>query len=262
MSTPLNTLESFSLKGKVVILTGAAGRYGRGLTTQLAEAGASLVIASRNLKALAKVAAEETERGHAVTAESLDQGDEASVLRLRDTVLARFGRIDGLVNNAVVFSMKTPEDPLSAWVESMRINATGIFALSRAAAEAMAARGGGSIVNISSIFGIVGPNLANYEGTDMKAMPDYYFNKGGMISLTRCLAAVYGPSGVRVNSVSPGGFFNHQDPAFVERYNKATMLGRMAGDRDLGGAVVFLLSPASAYITGANLPVDGGYTSK
>jgi len=258
----MDTLESFSLKGKVVILTGGAGNYGRGLTTQLAEAGASLVIASRNAKALAKVAAEETANGHQVIAEILDQGDEASVLALRDRVVARFGRIDGLVNNAVARTMKSPDDSLKSWEESMRVNATGFFALTRAIGDVMAARGEGSIVNISSMMGMLGPNLAAYEGTDMKTVPDYFFHKGGMINLTRYFAAIYGHAGVRANCLSPGGFFNHQLPLFLERYNKRTMLGRMAGPRDLGGAVVFLLSPASTYITGVNLPVDGGYTAK
>ena len=256
------TLESFSLKGKTVILTGGAGLYGRGLTAQLAEAGASLVIASRNVKALEKVAAEESARGYPVVAESLDQGDEASVLALRDRVVARFGRIDGLVNNAVARPMKSPDDSLAAWEESMRINATGFFCLTRAIGDVMAAQRDGSIVNISSMMGMLGPNLAAYEGTDIKTVPDYFFHKAGMINLTRYFASIYGAAGVRTNCVSPGGFFNHQPPIFLERYHKRTLLGRMAGTRDLGGAVVFLLSPASSYITGVNLPVDGGYTAK
>jgi NAD(P)-dependent dehydrogenase (short-subunit alcohol dehydrogenase family) len=256
------TLESFSLKGKTVILTGGAGLYGRGLAAQLAEAGAVLVIASRNAAALGKVAAEETDRGNRVFAETLDQGEEASVLALRDRVLERFGRIDGLVNNAVARPMKSPDDALAAWEESMRINATGLFCLTRAVGDVMARQRDGSIVNIGSMMGMVGPNLAAYEGTAMKTVPDYFFHKAGMINLTRYFAGLYGPSGVRVNCVSPGGFFNRQPEVFVERYNKRTMLGRMAGPRDLGGAVVFLLSPAASYITGANLPVDGGYTAK
>jgi len=109
---------------------------------------------------------------------------------------------------------------------------------------------------------MVGPNLAAYEGTDIKTVPDYFFHKAGMINLTRYYAGLYGPAGVRVNCVSPGGFYNRQPEVFHERYKKRTMLGRMAGPRDLGGSVVFLLSPAASYITGANLPVDGGYTAK
>jgi NAD(P)-dependent dehydrogenase (short-subunit alcohol dehydrogenase family) len=256
------TLESFSLKDKVIILTGGAGNYGRGLTAQLAETGATLIIASRGSAALAKVAAEETARGYTVFAETLDQGIDASVLQLRDKVLKRFGRIDGLVNNAVARTMKGPDDTVESFAESMRINATGIFNISRVVGDVMAERKEGSIVNIASVFGMVGPNLWNYEGTDYKTVPDYFFHKGGMINLTRYFASVYGLAGVRVNCVSPGGMFNKQHPAFLDRYNKMTMLNRMAGTRELGGAVAFLLSAASSYVTGVNLPVDGGLSAK
>ena len=144
----------------------------------------------------------------------------------------------------------------------MRVNATGLFAISRAFGEVMQARRSGSMVNIGSIQGMVGANLFLYEGTGIGTVPDYFFHKGGMLNLTRYLAALWGPSGVRVNCISPGGFYNNHDPVFVKRYSQMTMLGRMANDTDLGGAVVFLLSDAASYITGANLPVDGGYTAK
>ncbi len=255
-------VDPFSLSGKVIVLTGGAGLYGRGLAATLAGAGATLIIASRGKAALEKVAREEGARGRRVEAEELDQGDEASVLALRDRVLARHGRVDGLVNNAVLRPMKSPQGTAAEWAESMRVNATGLFVITRAFGEAMAARKGGSIVNIGSIQGTVGANLWLYEGTDMKTVPDYFFHKGGMLNLTRYYAALLGPSGVRVNCVSPGGFYNHHDPGFVQRYAAMTMLGRMANDSDLGGAIVFLLSDASSYITGANLPVDGGYTAK
>ena len=255
-------LDRFSLQGKVVLLTGGAGLYGRGLAAFLAEAGATLVLASRDRAALEKVAAEERNRGHAVEAEELDQGDEKSVLALRDRLLERHGRVDGLVNNAVARPMSGPTDALAHWEESMRVNATGLFAISRAFGEVMQSRKTGSIVNIGSIQGMVGANFSLYEGTGIGTVPDYFFHKGGMLNLTRYLAALWGPSGVRVNCVSPGGFYNNQDPVFVKRYAQMTMLGRMANDTDLGGAVVFLLSDAATYITGANLPVDGGYTAK
>ncbi len=258
----MKVLERFGLAGKVVVLTGGAGLYGRGLAADLAEAGATLVLASRDVAALRKVADEEKQRGHRVEAEQLDQGDEASVLALRDRVMQRHGRVDGLVNNAVLRSMKSVGDPLERWEESMRVNATGLFAISRAFGAVMQARGSGSIVNIGSIQGMVGANMFLYEGTNIGTVPDYFFHKGGMLNLTRYLAALWGPSGVRVNCVAPGGFYNNHDPVFVQRYSQMTMLGRMADSSDLGGAVIFLLSDASSYITGANLPVDGGYTAK
>jgi len=143
----------------------------------------------------------------------------------------------------------------------MRVNARGVFLMLRAFGDTMAEAGGGSIVNIGSIQGMVGPDYALYEDLNMGTVPDYFFHKAGMINLTRYYAARLGPRGVRVNCLSPGGFFNHQPPEFVRRYEQRTFLRRMAGDHDLGGPVAFLLSDASAYITGVNLPVDGGYTA-
>jgi len=261
MSTPALPSPSFSLTGKVILLTGGAGLYGRGLAAQLAETGATLVLASRNVEALEKVATEERALGRIVHARSLDQANEDSIFRLRDSVLAEFGHLDGLVNNAVSRPMKSAEAPLADWVASMQTNATGLFAITRAFGEVMARRGSGSIVNIGSIQGMVGPDFSLYEGLNMHAIPDYFFHKAGMANLTRYFAAYYGPRGVRVNCVAPGGFYSGQHPTFTERYAKATYLGRMADDRDLGGPVIFLLGEAARYVTGVNLPVDGGYTA-
>jgi len=259
----MNVLEQFSLANKVVVLTGGGGMYGRQLTAALAEAGATLVIASRTQVRLRAIAREQIRRGFSVICERLDQGDERSVLALRKKVLKQFGRVDGLVNNAVLRPMKSLEAPVSAWEESLRVNGTGVFLMMRAFGEAMLDQGRGSIVNIGSMMGMVGPSLEFYERSGMGTpAPDYFFHKGGMINLTRYFAAVFGPRNIRVNCVSPGGFFNHQPRHFLRRYNRRTMLGRMAGQTDLGGAVVFLLSDASRYVTGVNLPVDGGYTAK
>ncbi len=255
--------DSFSLENRVVVLTGGAGLFGRGLVSAIAAAGAKLVIASRDVAKLNRVAAEENDRGRSVVAEKLDQGDETSVLALRDRVLERFSRVDGLVNNAVLRPMKSPDAPVAAWEESMRVNATGTFLMTRAFGEAMCQQQSGSIVNIGSMQGMVGPSLELYEGTNMGVPPpDYFFHKGGMINLTRYYAALFGQHNVRVNCVSPGGFFDHQPEPFLSRYCSRTFVGRMADDTDLGGPVVFLLSDAAHYVTGANLPVDGGYTAK
>lgn len=251
----------FSLAGKIVLLTGGAGLYGRGLAAQLAAAGATLILASRNVAALEEVATAERALGRLVHARELDQGEESSILRLRDSVFQEFGRIDGLVNNAVARPMKSADAPLADWEASMKTNATGLFAITRAFAERMAQHGGGSIVNIGSIQGMVGPDYSLYEGLNMHAIPDYFFHKAGMVNLTKFFAARYGPQGVRVNCLSPGGFFSGQHPTFVERYAQATFLRRMADENDLGGPVIFLLSDAARYVTAVNLPVDGGYTA-
>lgn len=252
---------SFSLAGKIVLLTGGAGLYGRGLAAQLAASGATLVLASRDVAALEKVAKAENALGHVVHARQFDQGDEASILRLRDDIIAEFGRVDGLVNNAVARPMRSFDAPLADWESSMKTNATGLFAMTRAFGEVMVRQQAGSIVNIGSIQGMVGPDFTLYEGLNMPTLPDYFFHKAGMANLTRFFAARYGPQGVRVNCLAPGGYYNGQHPTFVERYTKNTFLKRMADDLDLGGPVIFLLSDAARYVTGVHLPVDGGYTA-
>jgi NAD(P)-dependent dehydrogenase (short-subunit alcohol dehydrogenase family) len=261
----MTDLSSFSLKGKVIIQFGGTGLLGRALVKALASSGATLIVASRNRASLQSLADRELAAGRTVLIEETDIGSEESLKALRDRVLAQHRRVDGIVFNAVSRSMASMADDLSAWKASMDTNATGFFATCRTFGDVMATQRSGSIVNIGSIYGTVGSNLSLYEGTNMGVAPDYFFNKGGMVNLTRFLGSHYGQHGVRVNVVSPGGIYNPDKPQaalFMERYNRLTMLGRMCEAREVGGAVVFLLSDASSYITGANLPVDGGHTAK
>lgn len=261
----MSDASSFSLHGKVVIQFGGTGLLGRALVSELASTGCTLVVASRNRPALQSLADKERAAGRTVLIEETDIGSEASLHGLRDRVLAQHKRVDGIVFNAVSRPMKAMNDDLAIWRQSMETNATGFFATVRTFGDVMAAQRSGSIVNISSIYGMVGSNLSLYEGTNMTVAPDYFFHKGGMLNLTRYLGSHYGPHGVRVNVVSPGGIYNPDAPQpaqFIERYNKITMLGRMAQAREIAGAVIFLLSDASSYITGANIPVDGGHTAK
>jgi NAD(P)-dependent dehydrogenase (short-subunit alcohol dehydrogenase family) len=146
----------------------------------------------------------------------------------------------------------------------MQINATGLFLITRAFGDVMTQKKSGSIINIGSIQGMIAPDPAIYRGTDMSGwVPDYFFHKGGLINFTRFIASYYGEAGIRCNCLSPGGLRteNHPEP-FVRQYSERTFLGRLASDTDLMGAVVFFASDASRYITGTNLPVDGGYTAK
>ncbi len=258
-------LDTFSLKGKVALLTGGAGGYGLQCSRALAEARAQTYMASRNLGNLEKVAGDLRDEGWDVTALQFDQGDGASILRLRDEVVERSGRIDILVNNAVSRPMKKGwEDDGSAFDESMHVNATGLFLITRAIGEVMIRQEAGSIVNIGSMMGMVGVEYRNYDGTDMSGWcPDYFFHKGGMINFTRFCASYFGRYSVRVNCVSPGGLTAPVHPeAFLRNYGDRTQLGRLANDTDLMGIIVFLASDASAYITGTNIPLDGGYTAK
>jgi NAD(P)-dependent dehydrogenase (short-subunit alcohol dehydrogenase family) len=257
--------DPFSLRGKVIIQFGGTGLLGRALVAALANAGATLIVASRNRLSLEALAATERAAGRDVRIDEVDINAESSLHALRDRVLAATGRVDGIVFNAVSRTMRGYGDTLENWAASMNTNATGFFATVRTFGDVMAAAGRGSIVNIGSMMGMVGMNPWLYEGTAMRASPDYFFHKGGMLNLTRYLASHYGTSGVRVNTVSPGGIYNPdkpQAPEFLARYGKMTMLGRMAEAREIGGAVVFLLADASSYITGINLTVDGGYTAK
>lgn len=257
--------DSFSLRNKVVIQFGGTGLLGRALVTALAEAGANLIVASRNRNSLTTLADGERHAGREVQVDEVDIKSEPSLFALRDRVLAAQGRIDGIVFNAVSRTMRGYNDQLENWAASMATNATGFFATARTFGDTMAAAGGGSIVNIGSMMGMIGMNPWLYEGTGNNPSPDYFFHKGGMVNLTRYMASHYGPRRVRVNTVSPGGIYNPEKPQaaeFISRYGKMTMLGRMAEAREIGGAVVFLLSDAASYVTGVNLPVDGGYTAK
>ena len=261
----MNVMELFSLKGKTALLTGGAGLYGRQITEALAEAGANTYIASRNIEALEKVASEYRTKDYKVTALLMDQGKEETVVDACNKIVNETGRIDILVNNAVARPMKKGwDDSADKFDESMHINATGLFIVTRAAGRIMEKQKSGSIINIGSMMGMVGVENFNYRGTAMHGWyPDYFFHKGGMINFTRFCASYFGRFNVRVNCVSPGGLQTPEhDPVFIKNYSERTQLGRMANNTDLKGIIVFLASDASAYITGTNIPVDGGYTAK
>lgn len=261
----MQVMKLLSLEGKVAVLSGGRGQYGRQVLAALAEAGATTYVASRNLEALELLAEKYRKDGHDVHALPLDLGEEDSITALRDTVVKRSGRVDVLVNNSVARVMTRGwDDTAEKFDQSLHINATGLFLITRAFGELMKKQGSGSIINISSMMGMVGIEPHNYDGTDMGGWPvDYFFHKGGMINFTRFCASYFGSSNVRVNCVSPGGLQVSEHPErFVENYNERTQLGRMAGPDDLKGIIVLLASDASAYITGANIPVDGGYTAK
>ena len=258
----MNVMESFSLKGKAALLTGGAGLYGRQLCRALCEAGATVYIASRNLEKLQA----EAEKSGAVALQ-LDLDSDESIASVVDEIVKRSGRIDILVNNAV------SRCACGEWAENMdyfdrslHTNASSLFVLTKRVAEIMKKQRSGSIINIGSYMGLLGPNPTNYTGTEMfdfeKASPIYFYEKGGMSNFTRFAASVLGHWNIRVNCIAPGGYFNNQPEAFVRQYSANTMLGRLANDEDLQGLLVFLASDASAYITGTVIPADGGYTAK
>ncbi len=261
----MGVLDSFSLAGKTALVTGGAGIAGRQLVRAMAQADATTFVASRNLESLKKLQKDFEAEELSIIPLQFDQSDEASIFSLRDAILAKTGRVDVLVNNSVLRPMiGAYQDDAANFDESMRVNATGLFMITRAMGDVMAAQGRGSIVNIGSIQGVIAPDPTIYEGTDMSGWyPDYYFHKGGMINFTRFIASYYGAKNVRCNCMSPGGVQTKDHPdVFLKQYSKRTFLGRLISDTDLMGAAVFLASDASAYVTGVNLMVDGGYTAK
>ena len=261
----MHVFDLFSLKGKIALITGGYGLYGSQLTEALAEAGATVITASRSLEKNEAYASELRSRGYDVWGDSYDQADEMSILALRDRLLEKFGRIDILVNNSVLRCCSDFNGDPADFTRSLIVNGTGLFVMSRTFGNHMQERGEGSIINIGSYMGSLGLNDTLYEGApevSSRKVPDYYFHKGGMHNLTRFLAAYYGPSGVRCNCLALGGLYSGQPEPFLEQYRKATFLGRMADNDDIKGIIVYLASDASKYTTGTVIPIDGGYSAK
>jgi NAD(P)-dependent dehydrogenase (short-subunit alcohol dehydrogenase family) len=255
------SLEQFRLDGQVAVVTGGAGLYGTPISRALAQAGATVVVASRTLANCEERAAELRAEGLDCHAETFDQGDVESIRALHDRVSDTHGTPNILVNNALYrspthYDEATPEQ----WAAALQANCAGVHFCTLVFAEGMRAAKQGAIINIASIYGVVAPDFRIYEGEDFASPPDYPFHKGGMIAYTRYCASLFAPEGVRVNCISPGGYASGQSDRFTERYNDRVPLGRMAADADITGPVVFLASDAARYITGINLVVDGGLT--
>lgn len=263
----------FSLQNKVAVVTGACGLLGVQHCRALAAAGAHVVVTDMNEAACNELAAA---LGPEHMGVSLNVTSRASLEAGRDAILAKYQHIDVLVNNAAINDMF--ENPLTAkeqsmfehypleqWDRSWQVNVTGMFLCSQVLGTVMAERQSGSIINISSTYGIVGPDQSIYrneagEQTFYKS-PAYPVTKAAVLGFTRYLAAYWGSKNVRVNALSPGGVENKQDAFFQQQYAAKTLLGKMADATDYQGAVIFLASDASAYMTGSNLVVDGGWTA-
>ena len=257
----MHVKDLLSLKGKVVLVTGGAGRYGRCIVEGVAEADATVITASRNLSACEELAQSFQSKQLDVHALQVDQADHESVMALKEQIEKRFGGLDVFVNNSVARPMQGYHGSLDQLAESMRVNAVGMIDITREMADLIARRGGGSIVNISSMMGMFGPDLSNYDGIGMgDAAPDYSFHRGGMINHTRYLARMLAEKKIRANCISPGGLLARkiQPDAFLRNYTRKVPIGRMAQHDDIKGVVVFLASQASAYVNGENILMDGG----
>jgi NAD(P)-dependent dehydrogenase (short-subunit alcohol dehydrogenase family) len=279
-SDPSSLSERFSLVGKVAVVTGAAGLLGRRHCHALASAGARVAVvdldAGTAQGAARDIVAALPPGSGEVASWATDITRREAVIALRDAVLARWDGLDILVNNAAVNEKvedgQTPGEPmrfetypLALWEAALRVNITGTFLCCQVLGGEMARREQGSIINIASTYGVVAPDQALYRRADgtqtFHKSAAYPTSKGAVLALTRYLGAYWGHSGVRVNALSPGGVENGQDADFIARYSARTPLGRMAKPGDYEGALIFLASDASAYMTGANLLVDGGWTA-
>jgi NAD(P)-dependent dehydrogenase (short-subunit alcohol dehydrogenase family) len=273
MSAPENS-GLFSLTGKVAVVSGALGLLGREHCSALAEAGASVVLTDINADALGAAAERLREKSGASTlAVAADVTCERDVDGLRDAVLARFGQLDILVNNAAIDDKYTENTEHESRFEqysverfrrTLDVNVTGVFLCCQRLGGLMAERGSGVIVNIASTYALVAPRQDLYRREDGSQAffksAAYPASKGAVLQLTRFLAAYWGERGVRVNALCPGGVEAAQDAYFRARYAELTPLRRMAAPGDYRGALTFLASDASGYMTGASLVVDGGYT--
>lgn len=266
-------MESFSLRDKVAVVTGALGLLGKQHCYALSEAGANVIVGDLVQEKCGIFAESLPTDSRGI---KLDVTDPASISRLRDQVMKKYGRMDVLVNNAAINDMlespkalleksKFENYPLELWQKSIDVNLTGVFLCCQIIGAIMVEQGSGSIINVASTYGVVAPNQSLYRDQNDQQLffkpPAYSATKGALIALTKYLAAYWGSDGVRVNTLTPGGVENNQDEFFVKKYSKRTPLKRMAKPTDYKGALIFLASDASAYMTGANLVVDGGWTA-
>jgi NAD(P)-dependent dehydrogenase (short-subunit alcohol dehydrogenase family) len=254
--------ELFSLQNKVAVVIGGAGKIAYPMAESLAEAGALVYIGSSREQSFRPAVDKMVDAGLNVRGITIDISSEISV----DAALCKIRKEskvpDILINSGSTRPMiRFMEDSAENWDKSMIVNARGLFVTCRAFGKAMAEQRSGSIINVSSIYGLVGPDINIYEGSGFETEPDYPFAKGGTIAFTKYLASYYARKGVRVNCIAPGGLFNNQPEPFLAKYTDRVPLGRMASQQDMKGVAVFLGSRASEYITGCVIPVDGGWTA-
>lgn len=261
--------ELADLKGRVALITGGAGHIGFAMAETLAEMGSDIVLLDiQESECVKKV--KDIQRKYRRKAFSLcfDLADEKRVRMVPDIVKKKFGRLDILINCAALVGTSSlkgwaapfEEQSLEAWRKALDINLTAVFALTQSCRDLLLRSKHGSVINISSIYGMVGPVPELYKGTGVGNPAAYSVSKGGLLQLTRWLATSLAPD-IRVNAISIGGVFRgHKDP-FLSRYEERTPLKRMAKEEDLKGAAAYLASDLSNYVTGHNLVVDGGWTA-
>jgi len=264
----LVTDKLFDLSNKVIILTGSGGLLGSKYAEGLSQVKANVVLADKNISKIKKMQKSLNEKyGVDSLALKVELTDKKSVNNLVKQVLKKYSRIDGLVNNAMYpegpkeRSFQFEKFPLKLWNDVIDVNLTGVFLCCQEVGKVMKKQKNGVIVNISSIYGIVGADQRIYGKSKYNSTAIYGVTKGAILNFTRYLASYWNNTGIRVNTLSLGGVENNHPSNFVKNYSYRTMMGRMAQKHEYLGAMIFLLSDASSYMTGSNLIVDGGWTA-
>ena len=275
---PASVRQQFDLSGRISIITGGAGFLGRQFAEAVAEMGATPVLFDLSPDALAKAQAETGATYPNCETEQVDITDEASLRSAVDRVLARHKRIDVLINNAALTKYGCDADPekffapfeetsRAVWEQGLEVNLTGTALVCQVVGPIMAAQGAGSIINIGSDVGVISPDQRiyapdgkGYEGQDFNTPAFYAVSKAGVIHLTKFLATTWADKGVRVNAFSPAGVFRDHEEGFYRMLTSRIPMGRMGAINEYKGAIVFLASDASSFMTGHNLVMDGGRT--
>lgn len=271
-----NILDKFNLKGQVAVVTGGAGLLGKQFCATLAQAGAAVVAADLSESTAEKVSQGITREGGQALGVGVDVTRPESVNEMVERTLKAFGRLDILVCSAALDPKVEPgtnvrgggafEDyPLDQWKAALDVNLTGLFLCAQAASKPMLAQEHGVMIFICSTYGLAGPDQRIYRkpGQDSQSYKPVYYSvtKAGVLGLTRYVATYYAGKNIRANALTPGGVYNNHDETFTQNYSARTVMGRMAHLDEMNGALLFLASEASSYMTGSNVVVDGGWTA-
>ncbi len=258
----------FDLHDKVVVITGASGMLGTQYAYGLSECGAHVILADIDIFK-SKITEKQIKKKFSTKPMSikLDLTNKESILSMTDSILKKYSKIDVLINNAAyqgnskIRSSGFENLELETWNQAIDVNLTGVFLCCQSIGKQMVKQKFGNIINISSTYGLVGPDQRIYGKSGQNSAIFYAATKSAILNLTRYLATYWEGTGIRVNTFSPGGVENNQDPNFIKKYSEKTPLGRMAKKNEYVGSIIFLASDASSYMTGSNLIVDGGWTA-
>lgn len=258
--------QKFDLTGKVIVVTGACGLVGRAFCEAIAQYGGIVVLADIELANPAEKAAELSEKhSREMLGVAVDVGNKSSVIALKDAILAKYGKIDGLINGhqnkTKSFFQKFEEYGEDNWDAVVETNLKGTFLTCQVLGTWMAENGGGSIINMPSTYSVVAPNQNLYKGTSLGCPAAYSASKGGVQALSQYLSTYWANKNIRVNQITPHGVWNNHEKQFEENFANFTPLQRLSYNHEVAPAAVFLLSDAATYITGHNLMVDGGWTA-